>query len=319
VKITDFGIAKIYQKENSTDTSGTPGYMSPEVLCCQNHTFAVDYFAVGVIGYEFMTGKRPYLGKNRKEIKDKIMSKQVRIKKNDMAQNWSIESADCINRLLERKPCNRLGFRGATEVKEHSWFKYYSWKDLYLGKLNSPFVPKIGDNFDHKYCNKPDHIGIDTQERYYKIISSHNFKSVFKEFYYFDRYYEENGKNDNYCKKKFINPHILMYYDENEESTDTNDAAVINRNIFNNNSNEDEVYSEIKKNYVGPFMLYNLFNNNNNHHHYSIKKGNRTTLSLMMTKGNCSKNNLNNMNNSFKNLSFSNRKKNNSKTSGYGY
>ena len=55
--------------------------MSPEVLCCQNHTFATDYFAVGVIGYEFMTGKRPYLGKNRKEIKDKIMSKQVKIKK----------------------------------------------------------------------------------------------------------------------------------------------------------------------------------------------------------------------------------------------
>ena len=109
-----------------------------------------------------------------------------------------------------------------------------------------------------------------------------------------------------------------MYYDENEESTDTNDAAVINRNIFNNNSNEDEVYSEIKKNYVGPFKLYNLFNNNNSHH-YGIKKGNRTTLSLMMNKD-YSKNDSNmNMNNSFKNLSFSNRKKNNSKTSGYGY
>jgi hypothetical protein len=295
--------------------------MSPEVLCCQNHTFATDYFAVGVIGYEFMTGKRPYLGKNRKEIKDKIMSKQIKIKKNDMEKGWGIESADCINRLLERKPYNRLGYRGATEVKEHSWFKYYSWKDLYLGKLTSPFIPKIGDNYDHKYCNKPEHIGIDTQERYYKIINGNNIKNVFKEFYYFDRDFEENGKNDDYCKKKFINPHLLMYYDENEESTDTNDAAVINRNIFNNNSNEDEVYSEIKKNYVGPFKLYNLFNNNNNNsHHYGIKKGNRTTLSLMMNKD-YSKNDYSNvnMNHSFKNSSFSNRKKNSSKTSGYGY
>jgi serine/threonine protein kinase len=42
VRITDFGIAKFYQKENSSETSGTPGYMSPEVMCAQNHTIVVD-------------------------------------------------------------------------------------------------------------------------------------------------------------------------------------------------------------------------------------------------------------------------------------
>jgi hypothetical protein len=31
--------------------------MSPEVMCAQNHTIAVDYFAVGVIAYEFMHGR----------------------------------------------------------------------------------------------------------------------------------------------------------------------------------------------------------------------------------------------------------------------
>jgi serine/threonine protein kinase len=56
VRITDLGIAKFYQKENSSETSGTPGYMSPEVMCGQNHTIAVDYFALGVIAYEFMMG-----------------------------------------------------------------------------------------------------------------------------------------------------------------------------------------------------------------------------------------------------------------------
>lgn len=35
----------------------TPGYMAPEVMCRQNHGFAVDYFAVGVIAYEFMLGR----------------------------------------------------------------------------------------------------------------------------------------------------------------------------------------------------------------------------------------------------------------------
>ena len=56
VRITDFGIAKVYHKENNTETSGTPGYMSPEVMCAQNHTIAVDYFALGVLAFEFMFG-----------------------------------------------------------------------------------------------------------------------------------------------------------------------------------------------------------------------------------------------------------------------
>ncbi len=64
VRITDFGIAKLHQKENSSETSGTPGYMSPEVMCAQNHSQLVDYFAIGVIGYEFLSGRVSFLLNN---------------------------------------------------------------------------------------------------------------------------------------------------------------------------------------------------------------------------------------------------------------
>lgn len=57
VRLTDFGIAKLYQKDNAKETSGTPGYMAPEVMCAQNHTIAVDYFALGVMAHEFMLGR----------------------------------------------------------------------------------------------------------------------------------------------------------------------------------------------------------------------------------------------------------------------
>jgi len=49
--------------------------MAPEVMCRLNYTISVDYFAVGVIAYECMFGKRPYLGKSRKEIRNHILSK----------------------------------------------------------------------------------------------------------------------------------------------------------------------------------------------------------------------------------------------------
>lgn len=57
VHITDFGVAKYYSLNNSHETSGTPGYMSPEVMRGQNHSYSVDFYAVGVIAFEFMTGK----------------------------------------------------------------------------------------------------------------------------------------------------------------------------------------------------------------------------------------------------------------------
>ena len=299
VKITDFGIAKKNEKDNSSETSGTLGYMAPEVIFAQNHSFAVDYFALGVIGYEFMKGVRPYNGRTRREIKEKIMSNQVRIIKDEIPKGWSMESADCINRLIQRKPSNRLGYRGATELKEHSWFKYYAWKDLYLGKIKSPFIPKEGDNFDEKYCNKIEQVGISTKERYLKIKEMSNYKFAFKDFYYFNRDNEEKSYT-NICK----NPHIV-YYEENEGGINDNDASIINRNILSNKSTDDEMFNEIKKMPRNTsYPLYKLFG----------KKGDKNNLEIENSFKLNKKNDEFNLNNSFKNVYF---KK--SKASGFGY
>jgi serine/threonine protein kinase len=51
LRITDLGIARIMKQNNSSDTSGTPGYMAPEVMCRQDHSFSVDNYAVGIIAY----------------------------------------------------------------------------------------------------------------------------------------------------------------------------------------------------------------------------------------------------------------------------
>ncbi len=51
VRITDMGISREFREDNHQDTSGTPGYMAPEVMVRKNHSFSVDYFAVGVMGF----------------------------------------------------------------------------------------------------------------------------------------------------------------------------------------------------------------------------------------------------------------------------
>ena len=66
--ITDFGIAKRYTINNKKDTSGTVGYLAPEVLCNVNHGFSIDYYSIGIITYELIFGHRPYLGKSKQKL-----------------------------------------------------------------------------------------------------------------------------------------------------------------------------------------------------------------------------------------------------------
>jgi hypothetical protein len=82
-----------------------------------------------------MMSKRPYLGKSRQEIKQKIKEKQVIIPKRDIPDGWTIEAADFANKLLQRKPIDRLGWGGMEEVKCHPWLRHFPWGDLMNGNL----------------------------------------------------------------------------------------------------------------------------------------------------------------------------------------
>ena len=84
LRVTDLGIAKELRPNNSDDTSGTPGYMAPEILARKNHGIEVDYFAVGVITYELMLNKRPYDGQTRDQVRAQITARQVQIRREEV-------------------------------------------------------------------------------------------------------------------------------------------------------------------------------------------------------------------------------------------
>ena len=204
LKITDFGIAKKQVKQNSSDTSGTPGYMAPEVMSFQNHTFVVDYYAMGIICYEFMMGCRPYVGENRNEIKEKVLSRQIAIKNHEIPYGWSKEAADFINNLIQRKPTARLGSKGINQIKQHKWFNNFSWKDLYNMKIEAPFIPSEDDNFDSNFCSKEEVINNKYMERLNQIMLSNEYKTCFTKYLFFNMFDEDENK----IKNSFINPHI---------------------------------------------------------------------------------------------------------------
>ena len=231
VCITDFGVAKTNMKDNSSETSGTPGYMCPEVMYGKNHSFPADFFSIGVIGYEFMMGKRPYRGRGRKEIKEQMKNYQAEIKKDEMKDGWSIEGVEFINSLLQRNEKKRLGYsQGIKELKEHPWLKYYPWKDLAKKNLAAPFIPENTDNFDKKYCESIDDISNETQMRYEEIALCTHFNTVFEDFYF----------NKNEVKRKDLN---LENYNDNDFKSDNDDN---NESKENTDDNEKEEGNEDK-------------------------------------------------------------------------
>ena len=235
IRITDFGISSVYNKnkKNAYDTSGTPGYMAPEVITGNNHCKVVDYFAMGIIGFELMMGERPYKGKSRKEIKEQMIMYQVEIKEDDIPIGWSIEAANFFNKLLIREPQNRLGFNGINDIKNDEWFSGINFKELYKKKLKSPYKPISEENFDRKYCNYEEKNSLMTLERYKEIMNSNIYEKIFINYTYYPLADINNDKNKININNNNNNKKIIKISGKNSKkaSPDRN----IKSNLIKNN------------------------------------------------------------------------------------
>ena len=293
VRITDFGIAKENEKDNSKETSGTPGYMSPEVILRKNHSFSSDFFAIGVIGFEFMKGRRPFIG-TRNEIKEKMNNEkyfenEVKIKNDDIIikKGCSTECIDFINSLLEINENNRLGNKnGIKELKEHQWLKYYMWEEIENKKLEAPFIPDFDrDNFDKDYCKNKDILSEGTKQRYQKIISSDEYQTAFIDFY-FNK--DTINKND---KKVFGKKKIVI------------DGNLSNKKLNISKSNKNKMVLSIKK-YIGESSEENISNKNtkNNELIKEIINDNKNKDDMLNKKLNKNKKVINNIDNNIEDI-----------------
>ena len=259
LRITDFGVAKIHKEDNSSETSGTPGYMAPEVLLSKNHSFPVDFFAIGIMGYEFMLGQRPYLGKNRKEIKYQVLMRQARIESDEIPEGWGHESVDFINKCLHRKDSRRLGYIGGVQdLKNHEWFNDFDWDSLYNKTLKAPFIPPKGGNFDKKYCEAVENHTEETLERYQQYRERKNFERLFEGYTYIN-YELTRLTSGNEC-----NTRMTTNSKYNKPMISTNPSANDDKrkNKINNLMNNELVYNTQKKNKFSD-NVKKMYNNDN--------------------------------------------------------
>lgn len=147
VKLVDFGFAKRLGSRDSRPVEtytlcGTPEYLAPEVIQNKGHTIAVDWWALGILIYEFLTGYPPFWHQNPIEIYKQIIEKPVLFPAeppiSPNAQNI-IRSFCTVDR--SRRLGNLIG--GTRQVKEHQFFEGIDWNALYNRQIRPPIQPNI--------------------------------------------------------------------------------------------------------------------------------------------------------------------------------
>ncbi|KAI0841326.1 Pkinase-domain-containing protein [Hypoxylon sp. FL0890] len=149
IALCDFGLCKLDMKdEDRTNTfCGTPEYLAPELLMGKGYNKTVDWWTLGVLLYEMLTGLPPFYDENTNEMYRKILSEPLHFPSADIVPP---AAKDLLSKLLNRNPDERLGAAGSAEIKAHPFFHAIDWRKLLQRKYEPTFKPSVTDALDTK-------------------------------------------------------------------------------------------------------------------------------------------------------------------------
>ncbi|XP_066441590.1 serine/threonine-protein kinase greatwall-like isoform X2 [Eleutherodactylus coqui] len=123
---------------------GTPDYLAPELLLGKSHGPAVDWWALGVCLFEFLTGIPPFNDETPAQVFQNILKRDIPWPEDD--ETLSVNAHSAIDILLTLDNTKRAGLK---ELKAHAFFHGIDWENLQ--NMPMPFIPQPDDETDTTY------------------------------------------------------------------------------------------------------------------------------------------------------------------------
>ena len=115
---------------------------SPEVCTGKSYSYEVDYWAMGILLHELITGAPPFTGPNNRVISERIIKQKLKL-----AYFISPDARDLLIKLLKKVPSARLGSKSGdiAKIKKHRFFRKINWVRLEKREVEPPIRPVITD------------------------------------------------------------------------------------------------------------------------------------------------------------------------------
>jgi cGMP-dependent protein kinase len=146
IKLTDMGLAKVVVGKTYT-TCGTPDYFAPELIASVGHTHAVDWWTLGILTFELMSGHPPFESAAPMQIYSKVTKG---INKVPFPAKLKGNCEDLVKCLCKKEPSDRLPMKkgGIENIKNHAWFAGFDWNAMFSQSLEAPYKPKVKSKKD---------------------------------------------------------------------------------------------------------------------------------------------------------------------------
>jgi serine/threonine protein kinase len=171
IKMVDFGLCKdeIFGNKLTGTFCGTPSYLPPEVLRSSQYGRAVDWWGLGIVIFEMLTGQLPFYNEERKVGRSKgnsipallpqVMFRLIVTEKVRYPRAVEGEARELLQQLLVKNPDRRLGrfssrhilvypqpgggIGDAEDIMQHAFFATIDWTELEKKRITPPFKPEV--------------------------------------------------------------------------------------------------------------------------------------------------------------------------------